>query len=274
MAIKFEIFRDGHKLSAFNPVAAMAVGPESVPMPGEVHFDHGTLVLDRPDDAASGVGLLWDMGPLGSYHLETTRVPPRSKPYNLNVELARFRLMKIVQKQEDWNLFDFPKSEKFQQTFRDAQNLFAEALGKLDKPAEAAALADKSHQIAVELSDELQGFHRELLITRRKSANAFVRHIFGCRVDSQVRNQKYRDTLAGNFDYAVLPMSWKQLQPQEQVFNTEALDDWVELLNARRLPIIAGPLIDLTDVPDWMFIWEHDFDTLRELAYEYVQKVI
>ena len=27
-------------------------------------------------------------------------------------------------------------------------------------------------------------------------------------------------------------------------------------------------------MPDWMFIWEHDFDTLRELAYEYVQKVV
>ena len=42
------------------------------------------------------------------------------------------------------------------------------------------------------------------------------------------------------------------------------------------MPIIAGPLIDLTeaDVPDWMFIWEHDFDTLRELAYEFVQKVV
>jgi len=28
------------------------------------------------------------------------------------------------------------------------------------------------------------------------------------------------------------------------------------------------------DVPDWMFIWEHDFETLRELAYEYVQRVV
>jgi len=50
----------------------------------------------------------------------------------------------------------------------------------------------------------------------------------------------------------------------------------VEMLSKRRLPIIAGPLIDLSgpDVPDWMFIWEHDFDTMRELAYEFVQKVV
>ena len=71
-------------------------------------------------------------------------------------------------------------------------------------------------------------------------------------------------------------MSWKQLQPEEATFNTETVDDWVELLARKRVPIIAGPLVSLDEgaVPDWMFIWEHDFDTLRELAYEYVQKVV
>jgi hypothetical protein len=71
-------------------------------------------------------------------------------------------------------------------------------------------------------------------------------------------------------------MSWKELQPEEGAFNTDALDEWVETLSRKRVPIIAGPLIDLNEgqVPDWLFIWEHDFDTLRELAYEFVQKVV
>jgi hypothetical protein len=55
--------------------------------------------------------------------LETTRLASREKPYILNVELARFRLMKVVQKQEDWNLFDFPRAEKFGPKFREAQDL-------------------------------------------------------------------------------------------------------------------------------------------------------
>ena len=113
MPIKFEIYRDGTRVMAFEPVAATAIGPESVPIPGDVFFRDGLLVVNRKDDHATGVSLLWDCGPLGSFVLETTRLPPRDKPYNLNVELARFRLMKIMQKQEDWNLFDFPKVEKF-----------------------------------------------------------------------------------------------------------------------------------------------------------------
>src|SRR5579884_3388488 len=155
MAIKFEIYRDGGRLTAFQPVAASAVGPESVPIPGEIYFRDGLLVVNRKDEHAAGVALVWDCGPLGAFHLETTRLPSRDKPYNLNVELARFRLMKIMQKQEDWALFDFPKAERFANQFRDAQMLFADALGKLDEPAEAARLADQSLQMALDLSEDL-----------------------------------------------------------------------------------------------------------------------
>src|SRR4051794_3100827 len=92
-AVKFEIYREGSRLTTFSPVAAMAMGPESVPISGEVSFRDGLLVMNRGDDHAAGVSLLWDLGPLGSFQLETTRLLPREKPYILNVELARFRLM-------------------------------------------------------------------------------------------------------------------------------------------------------------------------------------
>ncbi len=64
--------------------------------------------------------------------------------------------------------------------------------------------------------------------------------------------------------------------PQEHDFISEPIDQWIELLNKKRVPVIAGPVIRLDEpsVPDWMVIWEHDFDMLREMAYEYVQKVV
>jgi len=276
MSLKFEIYRDGTRVMQFTPVAPMAMGPESVPLHSEIVFRDGFLVIERAEEHPMGLALLWDVPGVGTYHLETTRLQHREQPYNLNVELARCRLMKIVQKQEDWNLFDFPKAEKFIQRFRESQSFLADALGMLPESAEAAKLADQSLAISVDLSEQLAMFHGELLINRRRQTNAFVKHIVGCRVDSVIQNQKYKDTLTANFDYAVLPMRWKQIQPHEHTFDTAPLDEWVDLLTKKRLPIIAGPLIDLTDdeVPDWMFMWEHDFDTMRELAYEYVQKIV
>jgi hypothetical protein len=124
-ALKFEIYRDGKRLEQFAPVAAMAVGPDSVPIPGEVTFANGLLIVARGDEHAAGVSLLWGVGPMGSFVMDTTRLPPRDKPYNLNVELARSRLMKITQKQEDWNLFDFPRADRFTAKIREAQVMFA-----------------------------------------------------------------------------------------------------------------------------------------------------
>jgi hypothetical protein len=276
MSLRFEIYRDGARVMQFTPVAPMAMGPESVPLPAEIIFRDGMLVINRAEEHPLGVALLWDVPGIGTYHLETTRLQHREQPYNLNVELARARLMKIVQKQEDWNLFDFPKAEKFVQRFRESQSLLAEALGMLPESGEAAKLADQSLAISIDLSEQLATFHGELLINRRRQSNAFVKHIVGCRVDSVIQNQKYKDTLSNLFDYAVLPMRWKQIQPEEHSFDATAIDEWVELLGRKRIPIIAGPLVDLTEeeVPDWMYIWEHDFETMRELIYEYVQKLV
>ena len=276
MPLKFEIYRNNQRVTAFEPVCAMAIGPESVPVPGEVLFRDGQLIVNRKDDHAIGLALLWDVGPLGSFILETTRLQPREKPYVLNVELARCRLMKIVQKQEDWNLFDFPKFDKFLGRLHEGQQIFADALGKLHEPAIAAAHADRALEMAIDLSEQLAAFHADLLLTRRKASNGFVKHVFGCRVDPQVTNERYRETVMTQFDYAVVPMSWKDVQPEEQTFAVEPVDEWVNLLNQRRVPAIAGPLVrlDAQHVPDWTVIWEHDFDMLREMAYDYVQKMV
>ena len=276
MILKFEIYKDGERVRQYTPVNAMAVGNESVPWTGAVAFRDDHLIVSRSEDHATAVALLWDMGERGAYQMETTRLPPRAKPYILNVELARFRLMKIVQKQEDWNLFDFPKTEKFQQQFREAQGLFAQSLAHLDTPATAAKLADQSMNVSLDLAEELANFHAELLLNRRRTANALPRHVFGCRVDWTIQNQRYRDLVCELCDFVVLPMPWKQLQPTEDSFVTEQLDEWVEALAAKRVLMIAGPLVDLSDddVPDWLYIWEHDFETIRDLAYDYVRKVV
>ena len=171
MPIKFEIYRDGNRVTVFEPVAATAMGPESVPIPGEISFRDGLLVVNRKDDMPCGLSLLWDCGPLGAVQLETTRLLPRDKPYNLNVELARSRLMKIMQKQEDWSLFDFPKAERFATRFAEAEDMFCRCAGQ----ARSRRVKPRSSPIRrwrwrIDISEELTNFHGDLLLSRRRAA--------------------------------------------------------------------------------------------------------
>jgi hypothetical protein len=50
----------------------------------------------------------------------------------------------------------------------------------------------------------------------------------------------------------------------------------VELLAKNNIPVRGGALLSFAErnVPDWLYIWEHDFDTIRDLAFEHVRRII
>ena len=81
---------------------------------------------------------------------------------------------------------------------------------------------------------------------------------------------------AVNFDFLQLPMPWRKLSPGEHAYDWADWDAWVQWAKAKGLPLLGGPLLHFSpiDVPDWLYIWAHDYDTLRELIYEHVERVV
>ena len=67
-----------------------------------------------------------------------------------------------------------------------------------------------------------------------------------------------------------------KIEPTEQTYNWKPLDEWVELLTKHHIQMKGSALLSFNErhVPDWLYIWEHDFDTIRDLAFEYVRRVI
>ncbi|MEM6315966.1 MAG: endo-1,4-beta-xylanase, partial [Planctomycetota bacterium] len=276
MPVLFEIYRDGERADTYDVSGAVALGPESVPMTGGVAFTGGMLRVDV-DDQAAGVALRWDAGDMGVLHLETCRLQPRPEPYLLNIELVRHRLMRILQKQEDWAMFDLSRAENNLQGRLDQLKAdFAEALGLLDEPGDAAKVADKALADAVDISEGIAALHAELLLGRRVQLATMPKNLLGVRGDVAVRNAKYRETLAGKFDFVSLPLPWAQLQPDEDEFSTTDADELIEQLHKRRLPIIGGPLINMCEncLPNWLALYEDDFDTVRDLAFRYVSQIV
>ncbi len=300
MPLLFEIYDGGRRLTSYRVRGAYAVGSESVPLPGRVEFEDGLLKVEAGDDgldygggssdpgdeasayaglqasaAALGVSLLWDTGTAGEFVLETTRLPPRDEPYVLNVELARHRLMRLVQKQEDWNLWELPPAAAAVAAAKRAQAMFAGALGLLhDRPA-ASVKADEALAAAVLAGEQLARVHAEMLLNRRRRTG-LPRTLVGIRADvseEAPRSAVYRNALVRNFDCVSIPMPWGQMQPEEESFATEGVDAAVEFVGRAKLPTIAGPLVDLTggQAPEWLYLYENDFEALRDLAFAYVR---
>src|SRR5690606_13877952 len=53
-------------------------------------------------------------------------------------------------------------------------------------------------------------------------------------------------------------------------------DIWAEWAQRTHKPVVAGPVVSFEPscLPDWLYIWEHDYDTVRDLLYEHIERVV
>ena len=75
----------------------------------------------------------------------------------------------------------------------------------------------------------------------------------------------------------LIAMRWVDMEPTEGKYLFGKTDRWIEwAVRQARLPIVGGPIVDFRRgcVPEWLYIWEHDYETLRELVYDHVQQIV
>ena len=273
--LRFDVYRDDSPAEHIDLAGAYVFGQDGIPIRADIVADKGQISCMSRSSGVCGLALLWDAGKPGKMLLPTTRLPDHKAPYNLNVELARARVMHLIQKREDWGLFDYDKAHALNDEFEQVRRLFINSL-TCDDPAKAAIAADDALAKAIVLSEKITLFHGDIFLGRRRQNTAAGRVGFGCVVDLLSRNERYRQRLGSGFDFISIPLSWKHLGPKERSYKWENVDDWVNWAVANRRPIHAGPLVsfDPADVPEWLYLWEHDYEALRDMIYEHIQQVV
>ncbi len=271
----FTIHPNGSTAGPVNLTGAYVVGSDGVPLRAELEQRDEHLICAKRAEGPAGIALMYPVHGSGNVLLETSRLIERSKPYNLPLELARCRLMRINQKREEWGLYDFDGIEPVATEVDKARDLFVEALKTDELPAQHK-LAEQALQVAFNAGEQLSHFHAELFLARRRQSNGFSKRMIGCRIDIANTSEGYRQRLREAFDFAYLPISWRAVEPKEQEFNWRPFDAWVEWLTKHRIPIKMGPLVSFHErhVPDWLGIYETDFETVRNLIFEHVRRII
>lgn len=273
--LSFAVYSNGQPAERVNLSGAYVVGTDDVPLRAEISFKEGVIYCKKRAAGPAGLALVWPMPDVGSILLETIRVPERERPYVLQVELARGRLMRLNHKLEEWGMAEYAGAAELIAKVDEGRDLLIKAL-QADTPAEAAATGDEALRVAVKTSEELTRYHAEVFLKRRSQTGGFGKRTFGCSVHLDEPTETLRKRLRQTFDFVTLPIIWRDVEPSEQAFNWRALDAWVELLDKHNIPMHGSTLLSFSErhVPDWLYIWEHDFDTIRDLAFEHVRRVI
>src|SRR5262249_54656787 len=105
---------------------------------------------------------------------------------------------------------------------------------------------------------------------------AFGKRNLGCTIELGNASEAYRLRLREGFDFAHLPIPWRVLEPKQGEFNWRPFDSWIEWLAQNRLPIKIGPRVRFHEkhLPDWVEMYEPDFETVRNLLFEHVRRVV
>ncbi|MHC4294683.1 MAG: endo-1,4-beta-xylanase [Planctomycetota bacterium] len=273
--LKFSAYRSGAPIEELNLEGAYMFGQDMAPVRAEIAFADGQVSCAKRTEGACGLSLLWDTGEAGSFMLPTTRLLDHDKPYNLNVELARAQLMRIDQKREDWGLFDYQNAGQINEEFYEVRGKLVESIKASDN-AEASVLADDALADAIILGEKLALFHADILLSRRKTSSTPIsRTGFGCIADLLSTSEEYYTLLREAFDFAVIPIPWKHTEPKERQYEYDEIDTWMDWAARARKPIYAGPILsfDKMNLPEWCYIWEHDYDSLRDVIYEHIQRI-
>jgi Glycosyl hydrolase family 10 len=99
----------------------------------------------------------------------------------------------------------------------------------------------------------------------------------GCSISPDNFSEPLQRAAASALDFVTMPMRWQDMEPKEGKYNFASTDRWIEwAVRVAKVPVFAGPLVDFRApcVPDWLYIWENDYETLRDLVIEHVQSIV
>ncbi|MEW6249300.1 MAG: endo-1,4-beta-xylanase [Planctomycetota bacterium] len=266
---------EGRKLPPDLHGAHLVGTNENVPVRGEIHWEAGAIRCQPRAQDPIALSLLWPVKGFGTVQLQTTRLPPREAPYNLHVELARHQLMRLTVKREEWGLFDYSGMEEIAARIDQSRDAFIRALQE-DKPQAAARHGDESLATGLWAAEEMTRFHAAVFLHRRQQSGGFAKPFLAAAIPDGCRSPALPQRLGELFDVAYIPLVWRSIQPTEHGPQWEAVDACVEACSAARLALRGGPLLTfgVRSVPDWMYIWENDFEAIYEAAREHVERTV
>ena len=275
--MKFHVFKDGRQLTEFSLSGVYLFGADMVPLRhvDEIEFSNGIIECKKKSHDSAGLSLLWQVKNNGELLLNTTRLPERQEPYNLNIELARARLMQITLKREDWAFFE--QSDAFDARVQEIQDLFIQALQHISEPQKASVFADESLRKGVEFSEKMAARYAEQFLAVRFRNKALGRHSLGCEIDpDMISDEKYRKWLLDMFGFVTIPVNWAEIETEKDQYNFEKIDQCMHYLGGRRLAICAGPLLRFSPemIPQWLQQEKPSFEKIREQAYTFVTEIV
>jgi len=274
--VRFQVFENGKVADEFTLYGAYLFGTDGIAVrKAKITFKDGFIECSKPNMATAGLALLWNIEGFGRILLPTTCLPERERPYILNVELARARLMCIINKREDWSLFDSIK--ELGDISHQAQSLLIRSIQNISDPPKASEFADGSLRKSIVFSEKLTAKHADMYFKVRGKNRSFGRGCLGCQIDPvRIGEPEYIKRVQELFGSVTIPINWGQIECQKGHYDFSVIENCLKILDKKRLSITAGPLLCFSKeyLPQWLLSSNVGFEKIREAGYKFILSTV
>ncbi len=250
-------------------------GMEEIPWSTRASWTDDLLVVERSTSDSGNVYVPWKIDGLGTRVLNTATLMERERPYQLEVELARGLIQRIRNRLFLWEMLGLETSSELKDPLQAATREFSLAATSQNEPAEAAVAANRAIALALTAAENLTASYAQQAIAVRKRQNP-ISTLMGVSLGDETPSAGLRRELAGTCNVVQLPVSWRAIEQREGKRDWKATDTQLAWAQKAGLKVAVGPLLRMDDLgmPDWMVLWEGDFDNLAEQLLEHVKAVV
>ena len=266
----------GNHLSDEAIACAYLAGIEGIPWRGRsLRTDTGLDVV-REESESSYFHIPWKVDGYGEIVLSTTSLMERERPYYLPIELARGTINRIRNQQAGWQMAGLEVPSQITVNLKRAAALLSRAVLNQHDTDAACNLAEESIRCSLEvIGDLMREYTRQAMEVRHQQVMKLPT-VFGAHLGRSMVGENRANMLSAAFNSTVVGMSWSDIEGQTGNFQWNVYDQQVEWCRRRAVRIIGGPLfhLDMRDMPDWLFLWEDDFDNLESQVLSFIDAAV
>lgn len=251
-------------------------GHDLIPWMSLNHVAPDELLIERAGSDSGNLHIPWQVEGRGEVTLATSTLIERGEPYLLPLELARGKVQQVRSQLADWQQAGLTVPAATSERLREAINHLSRAACRQHEHPEAAQHAQRAIQLALEVSDTVGALYTEQALAVRHRQAGRLPSLWGVHFGETTLPPATAKLIRGTFNTAVVSFSWRRLETREGQYDWDLFDRQIEFCRQHKINVIGGPLLQLdpNGLPDWLCLWEGDFDNLLSVVVDYVETVV
>jgi hypothetical protein len=250
-------------------------GIDRAAWPVRSSYENGLLLMHRAVSDSANLHLSWPLEGAGQLVFTSGTLMEKETPYLLPLELARGAVSQLLDQLYEWKSYGLVVPENMTALFEECVRQMAAAAVSQDEPAASTELAEQVLRTAAEAANKLAEVYVEQALAVRKCGGKIPCFLGADMGISMLDNYTAKHFLIA-FGAANVPVYWRAVEAVEGNSDWSACDKQIEWCRSNGLHVSMGPLLllDARALPDWLALWEGDFENLFNFFSDYVRSVV